>query len=67
MNCMKCKTEMFSAKLCADTFGMGAYLTNKKKGLLESEKQCAIKCFVCPNCGYVELQADEPKKIRIDK
>ena len=38
MKCMKCKTEMFLAKLCADTVGMGAYLTNKKKGLLESEK-----------------------------
>ena len=67
MNCMKCKTEMFSAKLCADAVGMGAYLTNKKKGLLESEKRCAVNCFVCPNCGYVELQADDPKKIQIDR
>ena len=32
----------FLAKLCADAVGMGAYLTNKKKGLLESEKQCAM-------------------------
>lgn len=66
MECMRCKVEMFDAKFKADTFGTGAYLTNKKKGLLESEKQCTVSCYVCPKCGYVELHADEPEKLKLD-
>jgi len=46
--------------------GIGAYLTNKKKGILESEKQSTVTCYVCPECGYIELYADEPKKLILE-
>ena len=62
MICMKCKAEMFEANL------VGAYfvplsLTNKKQKLLDTEKRANAKCFVCPECGYIELQAIDPKKL----
>ena len=38
MECMKCKTEMFNAKFNSDVYGVGAYLTNKKKGILEYDR-----------------------------
>ncbi len=66
MECMKCKAEMFKARLCADAPGTGAYVSNKKKGIFESEKRCRVECFVCPECGYVELKAENPKSIMID-
>lgn len=42
MECIRCKTEMFSAKFCADTVGTGSYITNKKKDILESQKSCSV-------------------------
>jgi hypothetical protein len=66
MECIKCKAEMITAKLKADAVGTGAYLTNKKKGLFETERRCGVSCFVCPKCGYVELKADAPQSLVID-
>lgn len=66
MECIKCKANMFNAKFKADLVGIGAYLTNKKKGILEFEKQSTVTCYVCPECGYIELYADEPKKLILE-
>ena len=63
MKCLRCETEMFCAKLKGDAPGTGVYLTNKKNGLFEAEKRSAVSCFVCPDCGYVELKADTPKAL----
>lgn len=63
MECIRCKVDMFNAKFKADTMGTGAYLTNKKKGILESEKTSTVSCYVCPKCGYIELHADDPAKL----
>ena len=62
MKCMKCKAEMFEANL------VGAYfvplsLTNKKEKLLDSEKRTNARSYVCPECGYIEIQAVNPKKL----
>ncbi len=65
MECLRCKNEMFTAKLCGDAYGTGMYLKNKKKGMFETEKICGVLCYVCPVCGHIELKADEPKKIRL--
>ena len=40
-------------------------LTNKKKGFAEEEKRCAVLCYVCPQCGSVELFAEDPKKLQL--
>ena len=65
MECMRCKVDMFNAKFKTDVGG-NAYLMNKKKGLLESEKRSTVTCYVCPKCGCIELHADEPTKLRLD-
>lgn len=57
---------MFTAKLCADTYGIGAYLINKKKGILEKENKSSVTCYVCPKCGYIELKADNPYEINLN-
>ena len=65
MKCNKCDSEMFHANLT----GNGLYpalLTNKKKGVFESEKRSAVLCYVCPQCGYIELYAKDPKQLKLD-
>ena len=65
MKCSKCSEEMFHAQLTGNTL-YPVLLTNKKKGFMESEKRSAVLCYVCPKCGYIELYAEEPKKLKID-
>ena len=65
MRCSKCDIEMFSAKLTGNTL-YPLILTNKKKGILETEKRSDVLCYVCPDCGYIELYAENPKKLRLD-
>ena len=65
MDCLRCKEEMFNAKLKGDTVGTIVYLTNKKDGIFEAEKRSTVSCYVCPICGYVELQADNAKKLSL--
>ncbi len=63
MECMKCKGRMITAKLGGDIYGTGLYLTNKKKGILETAHQSTVSCLVCVECGYIELKADNPKDL----
>ena len=66
MDCFRCKEEMFNAKLKGDVIGTVVYLTNRKKGLWETEKSSTVLCYVCSKCGYIELVAENPKKLKID-
>lgn len=66
MNCTKCKTTMSQAKLSADQYGLGVCLTNKKKGIFEATKSSDVTCFVCPRCGCIALQADNPEKLGLN-
>lgn len=63
MDCLRCKEEMIKAKLKGDAVGTVVYLTNKKNGIFENEKNSTVSCYVCPKCGYVELNADNAKKL----
>lgn len=65
MDCLRCKEEMFNAKLKGDAVGTVVYLTNKKDGILETVKSSTVSCYVCPKCGYIELQADDAKKLSL--
>ena len=65
MRCNKCNAEMYNAKLTGNTL-YPLILTNKKKGMLEPEKRCYVLCYVCSECGYIELYAEKPKELKID-
>lgn len=54
---------MFKAKLKGDAVGTVVYLTNKKNGIFEAEKNSAVSCYVCPKCGYIELNADNANNL----
>ena len=65
MRCSKCNEEMFNATLTGNAL-YPLILSNKKKGILEPEKRCYVLCYVCPECGYIELYAEKPKELKID-
>lgn len=60
MQCFKCKADMKVVKLIGDVTGMPVYIANKKKGILNPETRSNVECFVCPQCGYIELKAEQP-------
>lgn len=63
MQCLKCKTEMITANLSGDAVGIPIYLSKKKETFLGGEKRTSVSCYVCPECGYIELNADKPKDL----
>ena len=65
MKCDRCEVEMFKAKMVGAQF-VEILLVNKKKGIFESEKRSTVSCYVCPECGHIELVADNPKGLQID-
>ncbi len=64
MRCDRCEAEMFQTRLTG--MPTEVILTNKKRGIFESEKRSRVLCFVCPECGRVELMAEDPKGLRIE-
>ena len=66
MKCIKCDNEMYKAQMLGGVHGLLIYLQNKKAGILESAKQSTVSCYVCSECGYIELHADDPKGLRAD-
>lgn len=46
MDCLRCKEEMIKAKLKGDAVGTVVYLTNKKNGIFENEKNSTVSCYV---------------------
>ena len=63
MKCCKCNTEMYKANLTGNTL-YSLILTQPKKSVWESEKRCGTVCYVCPDCGYIELYAEKPKALK---
>ena len=62
MDCPYCKKEMFPAKLTGGFSGL--YLYTKEPGLTQPERRSGLLCFVCPDCGRVQLAAEDPKKLQ---
>lgn len=62
MECFKCSTTMTTANLVADINCTPPYVF-KKKGFFDSMKRSSVSCYVCPNCGYIELRANEPGQL----
>lgn len=63
MKCMKCGLEMKKVNL----FGLPGVDITLSQGVPNwqgMEVRSAARCFVCPGCGYVELQAAEPYKFK---
>lgn len=65
MMCSRCEAEMFRAKMVGAQF-VEIQLINKKKGIFESEKRSSVSCYVCPECGHIELTADHPNGLQIN-
>ena len=65
MKCDKCGAEMFKANMTGN-YLYPVMLTNKKKGIFECEKRSGVLCYICPECGYIELYAENPKGLKID-
>lgn len=56
MNCPKCGTEMKKSVL------MSVFqVSSITKKWYDGETQSGIDCFGCPQCGYIELYAVNPK------
>ena len=65
MKCSKCEAEMFKSTLVGYAL-CPLIVTNKKKGILEPEKRTNVLCYVCPQCGRIELYAENPKTLKIN-
>lgn len=61
----RCDREMFQAKMAGAQY-VEIQLINKKKGVFESEKRSTVSCYVCPECGHIELAADHPDSLQIN-
>lgn len=69
MVCLRCKKELFDARILVGGIdfagGYEVILAEKnKKKLLQVEKRCAVLCYVCPQCGHIELLADDPNELQ---
>ncbi|MCI9288358.1 MAG: hypothetical protein HFF23_02560 [Oscillospiraceae bacterium] len=60
MNCAKCGTEMEGADLLTG-MSRSMILGTKKKSMWDSETMCVVNCYVCPQCGAIELRASKPE------
>lgn len=52
----------------ANLTGNGLYpvlLTTKNKGVFEPERRGTVLCYVCPQCGRIELYAENPKGLKL--
>ncbi|MDF9759590.1 putative nucleic-acid-binding Zn-ribbon protein [Peribacillus simplex] len=56
--CSKCKTVMVEAKL--DSFPIRIYKSGEKPNV--NTMSSISPCFVCPNCGFIELYVKELEK-----
>ena len=63
MTCMKCGMEMKKVNLFGLP-GVDMCISHGVPNWQGMEVRSAVRCYVCPGCGYVELKADEPYKFR---
>ena len=63
IKCLRCGTEMVEANfvtyMCSQPI-----VQRTRKGVLSAPVQSGTKCMVCQNCGYIELRATEPHKLK---
>ncbi len=65
IKCDKCNVEMFTSNICSVIPAtIPVILENKNKGFFETTCRSEVECYVCPECGHIELYAKDPKKIR---
>ena len=64
MTCEKCGGEMKTVTPMGGMPSIPVYLSYKKKGIFESEKQSPVDCRVCVQCGAIELRARNPEVFR---
>lgn len=57
---MKCNFDMYNAKLAGVLFVPLVVLKNRKS-MWEVEKNGEVLCYFCPESGYIELYAKNPK------
>lgn len=69
IKCIKCKSQMVeNVKLRAEGFLDEHSADLKiKKGTWPYRKLSDINCTVCPECGYIELYADNTEAIKEHK
>ena len=65
MKCIRCDKEMKLVTMTGDVYGTPISLSYKKKGIFETRKDSRLECYVCTQCGYVELKAENPKIFEI--
>ncbi|MBE6900554.1 MAG: hypothetical protein E7479_07850 [Ruminococcaceae bacterium] len=61
MECIKCKSKMTKAKFFA--FG-GMQIQSETKSVFETPETSNVECYVCAECGYIELKATDYKKFK---
>jgi len=65
MKCERCRAELFKARMVGAQL-VEILLVNKKKGVFEQEKRSTVSCYVCPECGHIELIADHPADLQVN-
>ena len=61
MDCVKCGGGMKAADLRTGMHQTTMMVSVKKKSIADSTKMSTVRCYVCPRCGYIELQAMKPE------
>lgn len=62
MKCCKCNAEMREVNLCSGIYETGLTLIQKHTD--KDDQRDHVVCWVCPDCGYIELYAKEPSKFK---
>lgn len=61
MDCPKCGAEMYNKATLSAAVGGVLTVANLNKKLLDGDKQSNVICYGCPECGYMEMYAQNPK------
>ena len=63
MKCLRCGEEMVTANLLMYPASQPV-VQRTRKGLLSAPVQSGTQCLVCIKCGYIELRATQPHKLK---
>lgn len=64
MKCLRCDSEMVTAELLTGMYSYQPVVRRTRKGALSAPVQSGVECLVCRSCGYIELRATEPQKLK---
>ncbi|EXM39544.1 hypothetical protein [Ruminococcus albus] len=63
IKCLRCGTDMVEANF--ETYMCSQPIVKRtRKGILSAPVQSGVNCLVCRKCGYIELRAAEPHKLK---